>query len=138
MTTHLATLLLVDDTPDNLLLLSDMFTDDGYRVLCAESGDMALDCAHQEPPDLVMMDVRMPGMDGFEACRRLKGLDGMEDVPILFTSAHVTAEIWRNALASGGADVLSKPFTNLEVLTCVALHLRLQQLQRTVDSLHPA
>ncbi len=137
MTTHLATLLLVDDTPDNLLLLSDMFTDAGYRVLCAESGDMALDCAQQEPPDLVLMDVRMSGMDGFEACRRLKTVRALEAVPVLFTSAHVTAAIWRDALASGGADVLSKPFTNLEVLTRVALHLRLQQLQRTVGSLLP-
>ena len=124
MNTHLATLLLVDDTPDNLLLLSDMFTDVGYRVLCAESGDMALDCVHQEPPDLVMMDVRMLGMDGFESCRRLKALDDMTDVPVVFTSAHVTATIWRDALASGGADVLTKPFNHVEVLTRVALHLQ--------------
>ena len=138
MTTHLATLLLVDDTPDNLLMLSDMFTDVGYRVLCAESGDMALDCIQQEPPDLVLMDVRMPGMDGFEACRRLKQLESLKDMPVLFTSAHVTTAIWRDALASGGADVLTKPFTHLEVLTRVALHLQLQQLQRTVGPLHPA
>ncbi len=132
MNTDLKTLLLVDDTPDNLLLLSDMFTDTGYRVLCAESGNMALDCAQQSNPDLVMLDVRMPGMDGFEACRRLKELDVMKDVPILFTSAHVTAEIWRNALEAGGADVLTKPFTQLEVFTRVVLHLQLQQLQRAV------
>lgn len=134
MNTHLNTLLLVDDTPDNLLVLSDIFTDAGYRVLCAESGDMALGCAHQGPPDLVMMDVRMPGMDGFETCRRLKALDAMQDVPILFTSAHVTAAIWRDALGSGGADVLSKPFNHFEVLTRVALHLKLQYFQRVLTS----
>ncbi len=132
MNTHLATLLLVDDAPDNLLLLSDMFTDAGYRVLCAESGDMALDCVQQEPPDLVMMDVRMPGMDGFEACCRLKELASMKDVPVLFSSAHVTAAIWRDALAAGGVDVFVKPFNHVEVLTRVALHLQLQYLQRAV------
>ena len=108
----------------------------GYRVLCAESGGNGPQIArNQGQPDLVMlMDVRMPGMDGFETCRRLKVLATMKDVPILFTSANVTAEIWRDALASGGSDVLSKPFANLEVLTRVALHLQLQQLQRIVDS----
>ncbi len=133
MNTQLNTLLLVDDMPDTLLLLSDMFTNAGYRVLCAESGDMALDCAQQGQPDLIMVDVRMPGMDGFETCRRLKALEGMTDVRVVFTSAHVTAEIWSDAVASGGADVLSKPFTHLEVLTRVALHLQLQQFQRMVD-----
>jgi len=132
MNTHLPTLLLVDDTPDNLLVLSDMFTDADCRVLCAESGEMAIGCAQQGKPDLVMLDVRMPGMDGFETCQRLKALDDMTDVPVVFTSAHVTTEIWRDALASGGSDVLSKPFANLEVLTRVALHLQLQQLQRTI------
>ncbi len=138
MNSQLKTILLVDDTPDTLLLLSDMFMNVGCRVLCAESGDMALDCVQQRTPDLVMLDVRMPGMDGFETCRRLKTLEGMTDVPVMFTSAHVTAAIWRDALASGGADVLSKPFTHLEVLTRVALHLQVRNLQRPVYSFHPA
>lgn len=132
MKIQLKTLLFVDDTPDTLLLLSDMFTDAGYRVLCAESGDMALDCARQGQPDLVMVDVRMPGMDGFEACRRLKKLESMKDVPVLFTSAHVTSDTWRDALVSGGADVVTKPFIHVEVLTRVALHLKMQYLQRAV------
>ena len=134
MDTQLTTLLLVDDTPDNLLVLSDMFTDAGYRVLCAESGEMAIGCAQLGQPDLVIVDVRMPGMDGFETCRRLKGLVGMKDTPLLLTSAHVTAEVWRDALASGGSDVLTKPFTNLEVLTRVDLHLQLRYFQRTLAS----
>jgi len=135
MDTHLTTLLLVDDTPDNLLVLSDMLTDAGYRVLCAESGERALECAQLGQPDLVMVDVRMPGMDGFETCRRLKNLADMKETPILLTSAHVTSEVWRDALASGGSDVLLKPFTNLEVLTRVDLHLQLRHFQRTLASI---
>ncbi len=135
MDTHLTTLLLVDDTPDNLLVLSDMLTDAGYRVLCAESGERALECAKLGQPDLVMVDVRMPGMDGFETCRRLKSLVDMKEAPILLTSAHVTAEVWRDALASGGSDVLTKPFTNLEVLTRVDLHLQLRHFQRTLAAI---
>ena len=133
MNTPPVTLLLVDDTPDNLLVLSDIFMDAGYRVLCAESGEMAIGCVDQERPNLIMMDARMPGLDGFETCRRLKALIDMKDVPVLFTSAHVTTEMWNDALVSGGSDVLSKPFNNLEVLTRVALHLQLQQLQRTAN-----
>ncbi len=133
MNTYLTTVLLVDDTPDNLLVLSDIFMKAGYRVLCAESGEMAIGCVKQERPNLIMMDVRMPDLDGFETCRRLKALVDMNDVPILFTSAHVTAEIWNKALTSGGADVLAKPFFNVEVLTRVALHLHLQHLQRTTN-----
>ena len=134
MNTQPATLLLVDDTPDNLLVLSDIFMDAGYRVLCAESGDMAIGCVEREHPNLIMMDARMPGLDGFETCRRLKGMDMMKDVPVIMTSAHVTPEIWNNALASGASDVLSKPFNNLEVVTRVRLHLQLQHLQRTLAS----
>ena len=130
MNAHSSTLLLVDDTPDNLLVLSDIFLNAGYRVLYAESGEMAIGCVQKERPNLVMMDARMPGLDGFETCRRLKALVDMKDVPVIMTSAHVTAEIWNHALVSGGSDVLSKPFNNLEVLARVALHLQLQQLQR--------
>ncbi len=134
MNTDLATLLLVDDTPDNLLILSDTFIEAQYRVLVAESGEMAIVSAQHGLPDLAVVDVRMPGMDGFETCRQLKSLVGMNDVPIILTSAHVTAETWNNGLAAGASDVISKPFTNLEVLTRIALHLRLQQLQRTISS----
>lgn len=134
MKTSLSTLLLVDDTPDNLHVLSDMLTDAGYNVLVAESGEMALSCAQEGQPNLAMVDIRMPGIDGFETCRQLKFLGEMYDVPVLLTSAHVTTETWKDALAAGAADVLSKPFNNMEVLTRVALHLQLQQFQRTVTS----
>ncbi len=135
MTMPVSTLLLVDDTPDTLQMLSDLLTEAGYRVLCAESGEMALISAQHGCPDLVMVDVRMPGMDGFETCRRLKEFVHMKDIPVLLTSAHVTGEVWKNALAAGGSDVIVKPFNNLEVLTRVRLHLLLRHLQRTVTSM---
>ncbi len=138
MRTNSSTLLLIDDTPDNLLILSDLFDDVGYRVLVAESGEMGLDCMQQGHPNLVLVDIRMPGIDGFETCRRLKSLKDMHDVPVLLTSAHVAPDTWRDALAAGASDVIAKPFNNLEVLTRVSLHLQLQQLQRAVGLSLPA
>ncbi len=132
MNTDLTTLLLIDDTPDNLHILSDLLVDAGYHVLVAESGEMGIGCAQKGHPDLVLVDIRMPGIDGYETCRRLKALEDMQDVPVLLTSAHVEPETWRDALDSGASDVISKPFTNLEVLTRIALHLQLQHLHRTI------
>lgn len=130
MTTPQSTLLLVDDTPDNLLFLSDLFTNAGYRILCAESGEMAIDCARHGRPDLIVLDVRMPRMDGFATCQRLKSLPETESIPVVFMSAQVTPEIWREGLAAGGVDFLTKPFCQEEVFMRVSLHLQLQQLQR--------
>lgn len=138
MTTLQSTLLLVDDTPDNLLYLSDLFTDAGYHILCAESGEMAIDCARHGRPDLIVLDVRMPRMDGFETCRRLKSLVETETIPVVFMSAQVTPETWQEGLAAGGVDFLTKPFCYEEAVTRVMLHLQLQRLQRELaqGSLH--
>ena len=133
MTTPQSTLLLVDDTPDNLLFLSDLFTNAGYRILCAESGEMAIDCARHGRPDLIVLDVRMPGMDGFATCRNLKVLAETQTIPVVFMSAQVTPEIWKEGLAAGGADLLTKPFCYDEAVTRIALHLQLQRLKQKVE-----
>ena len=133
MTTPQGTLLLVDDTPDNLLFLSDLFTNDGYRILCAESGEMAIDCARHGRPDLILLDVRMPVMDGFATCRHLKSLPETKTIPVVFMTALVTPETWKQGLAAGGVDLLTKPFCYEEAVTRVALHLQLQQLKHKAD-----
>ena len=138
MTTPQSTLLLVDDTPDNLLFLSDLFTNAGYRVLCAESGEMAIDCARHGRPDLIVLDIRMPGMDGFATCRNLKALTETKTIPVVFMSAQVTPEIWKEGLAAGGADLLTKPFCYDEAVTRIELHLQLQHLRHRVSqATHP-
>ena len=137
MLTTQSTLLLIDDTPDNLHILSDLFDSVGYRILVAESGEMGIHCAEQGHPDLAIVDIRMPGIDGFETCRRLKLLPHMHDVPVLLTSAHVGPKTWRDALDSEASDVINKPFHNLEVLTRVSLHLKLRELQGTVQASLP-
>ena len=133
MTTPQSTLLLVDDTPDNLLFLSDLFTNAGFRILCAESGEMAIDCARHGRPDLIVLDVRMPGMDGFATCRNLKALAETEPIPVVLMSAQVTPDIWKEGLAAGGADLLTKPFCYEEAVTRISLHLQLQHLKKRVD-----
>ena len=133
MTTPQSTLLIVDDTPDNLLFLSDLFTNAGYHILCAESGEVAIDCARHGRPDLIVLDIRMPGMDGFETCRQLKSLAETESIPVVFMSAQVTPEIWQEGLAAGGADLLTKPFCYEEATTRIALHLQLQHLRQRVS-----
>ena len=137
MTTPQSTLLLVDDTPDNLLFLSDLFTNAGYRILCAESGEMGIDCARHGRPDLIVLDIRMPGMDGFETCRRLKSLAELEAIPVVFMSAQVTPEIWKEGLAAGGADLLTKPFCYEEAVTRIALHLQIRELRQRVSHATP-
>ena len=133
MTTPQSTLLLVDDTPDNLLFLSDLFTNAGYRILCAESGEIAIDCALHGRPDLIILDIRMPDMDGFETCRRLKSLAETDAIPVLFMTAQVTPETWKEGLAAGGVDLLNKPFCYEEAITRIALHLQIQRLKHMVD-----
>ena len=87
MTEPRADLLIVDDTPDNLRLLTDMLKQQGYKVRGARSGEMALRAAGSLPPDLVLLDINMPGMDGYEVCRRLKADDTTRGIPVVFLSA---------------------------------------------------
>lgn len=123
-------ILAVDDTQDNLRLLSSMLTVLGYKVRSVTDGRMALKASQASPPDLVLLDINMPEMDGYEVCQRLKA-DGLTcDIPVIFISALHEAVDKVKAFAVGGADYITKPFETEEVLARVQHQLSLQKLKK--------
>lgn len=101
-------LLIVDDTPQNLRLLSGLLRGN-YRISVAVSGREALELAAARPPDLILLDVSMPGMDGFEVCRRLKAAPATREVPVIFVSGLTVEEGRSRGIEAGGADFIVKP-----------------------------
>lgn len=126
-------ILVVDDNPVNLDLLSNMLMDRNYRVRVATNGRRALAAAKSRPPDLVMLDINMPEMDGYEVCRQLKADEGTEPVPIIFISALDEAMDKVRAFEVGGADYVTKPFQFEEVLARIENQLKLSRLQRDLE-----
>jgi signal transduction histidine kinase len=127
------TILIVDDTPANLGVLVETLGDAGYQLMVAEDGEEALAQTEQLQPDLILLDVMMPGIDGFETCRRLKGRPSTRDVPVLFmTALHETADKVK-AFAAGGVDYITKPIEHAEALARVQTHLTLRQLRRELQ-----
>jgi putative two-component system response regulator len=122
-------ILVVDDTPANLTLLAKMLGERGYRVRPVPSGSLALRAAASDPPDLILLDISMPEMDGFEVCRILKEDARLRDVPVIFISALTETEGKVKAFRRGGVDYITKPFQIEEVEARVATHLRLRNAQ---------
>ncbi len=122
-----ATILVVDDTPANLRLLTTMLRDGGYKVRPVSSGDMALRAIEAKAPDLVLLDVNMPGMDGYEVCRRLKADPRWTGIPVLFISALTDTADKVRAFQAGGVDYVGKPFQFEEVDARVRTHLELRR-----------
>jgi DNA-binding response OmpR family regulator len=118
------TVLVVDDTPESLGFLTDMLDGAGYTVLIATDGDSALRLVEQITPDLVLMDAVMPGVDGFEACRRLKQKPLMAHLPVIFMTGLSETEHVLEGLASGGVDYVSKPIVVEELLARMRVHLK--------------
>jgi two-component system, sensor histidine kinase and response regulator len=129
-------ILLVDDTPDNLRLLSAMLTDQAYDVRSVKSGSAALMVAQAEPPDLILLDINMPGLNGYEVCQRLKAEAATADIPIIFISALNEVFDKVKAFSVGGVDYISKPFQVGEVLARVENHLNRRRLQRQLQERH--
>ncbi len=127
-------ILIVDDIPDNLKVLGDILECDGYKVRPVTNGMLALQVAEKEKPDIILLDIMMPGINGYEVCRRLKENPKLNDIPVIFISAlNDTTDIVK-ALNSGGVDYITKPFQAEEVKARVATHLKMcrqkQELQR--------
>src|SRR4051794_11599252 len=101
MTVPAANILVVDDTPANLTLLCGILREGGYRVRPAPSGELALRAAAAEPPDLVLLDISMPGLDGFEVCARIKADPRLLEVPVIFMTAHTAVDDKVKAFAVG-------------------------------------
>ncbi len=126
-------ILIVDDVPENLRLLSQMLTEHGYRVRAVRNGSHALMAAQAAPPDLILLDIVMPEMDGYEVCRQLKEDERTRDIPVLFISALGDVENKLKAFNSGGVDYVTKPFQVPEVLARVRTHLTLRRLTRNLQ-----
>ena len=127
--TEKGTILIVDDSPENLKLLTDTLTPEGYRVISASSGEQALAAVAARPPELVLLDIRMPDMDGFEVYRRLKSRVESRDLPVILLSA-ITEMVRRvEGLKLGAVDFISKPFQIEELLARVQTQLELRRLR---------
>jgi diguanylate cyclase (GGDEF)-like protein/PAS domain S-box-containing protein len=122
--------MVVDDTPANLRLLDELLRQQGYQVRLFPRGVLALKAAAANPPDLILLDIMMPDMDGFEVCRQLKASPGLHDIPVIFISALADTDNKVNAFAQGGMDYVTKPFEEGEVLARVRTHLALYAMQQ--------
>lgn len=127
---ELSNILVVDDTPQNLHLLVDILTKYDYKVRPVPNGKLALSAAEINPPDLILLDIMMPGMNGYEVCRELKSNPKTKDIPVIFISAVNESVDKVRAFAIGGADYISKPFQMHEVLMRVKHQLALKSLQQ--------
>ena len=133
MTALSNTILVVDDTPTNLQLLLDTLEDAGYKALVATDGHEALERAVVGQIDLILLDVVMPGLNGFEVCQRLKQTPELQDIPVIFMTALSETEDKVKAFTVGGVDYIAKPFQEAEVLARVKTHLMLRHLHQTLQ-----
>jgi PAS domain S-box-containing protein len=124
-----ADILVIDDTPENLNLLSTMLIDRGYKVRSVTKGSTGIRGAQVMPPDLILLDVNMPQMNGYEVCAHLKADDRTREIPIIFISALEAVSDKVKAFQAGGVDYITKPFQIEEVLARIETHLTLRQLQ---------
>lgn len=134
---HKPTILIVDDVPGNIDVLAAVLRGE-YKIKAATSGDKALALAHTFHPELMLLDVMMPGMDGYEVCRRLKSDPRPRDIPVIFVTALSDEGNEEEGFAAGGVDYLTKPINpaivRARVKTHLALHLQQQQLEREVQA----
>jgi len=129
-------ILLVDDTPANLRLLTELLTQHDYHVRPASNGALALKSVAAKIPDLILLDVNMPGMDGYEVCRRLKADEKSSRIPVIFISAFGDTHQKVTGFEVGGIDYITKPFEAEEVLARVSTHLRLRQAEEALRNAH--
>ncbi len=135
-TQDIPNLLIVDDVLANLKVLGEILKKEGYKVRPVPTGQLALEVAQKEKPDLILLDIMMPIMDGYEVCSRLKKDKTLRDIPVIFISAlNETDDIVR-ALNSGGADYITKPFQAEEVKARVATHIKLYQQSKKLIELN--
>ena len=126
-------ILIVDDTPTNLEILVDFFAGQGFEVFVAMDGESALEQISHARPDLILLDVMMPGIDGFETCRRLKANSEMADIPVIFMTALTETVDKVRGFTVGAVDYVTKPIQHEEVLARVTTHLKLRRLQQHLE-----
>lgn len=128
-----ADILIVDDTPANLRLLTKILADKGYRTRPVTNGMRAIAAALAGPPDLILLDIGMPEMDGYQVCEQIKSHEQTRDIPIIFISALSSTEDKVKAFQAGGVDYITKPFEVEEVLARVKTHLALRSLSKDLE-----
>ncbi len=126
-------IMIVDDQPANLKVLSEILKERGYTVRPVPSGKLALSAATLEAPDLFLLDIMMPDMDGYETCKRLKEIPAIKDIPVIFISALDNTDGKVKGFEAGGVDYITKPFESTEVLMRVDKHLELHHLQKKLE-----
>ena len=132
-TARKTTILVVDDHPDDLRILLDHLRNAGLRTLIARNGEGALRQAARVRPDLILLDVIMPGIDGFETCRQLKQDKTTQNIPVIFLTGLTESVDKMKGLQAGGVDYVAKPFNNLELLTRVKTHLELRRYRENAE-----
>ena len=128
-----ARIMIVDDTPENLELLAEILQSRNHHVFQFPNGEMAFRAAENNPPDLFLLDIMMPEMDGFELCKRFKTSEKLRDIPVIFISALDDTENKLHAFSHGGVDYITKPFQEEEVHARVMTHLKLHQAQQQLE-----
>ncbi len=131
--TTTGTILIVDDTPVNLMVLLDHLEEYGYDVVVAQDAEEGIQRAELVQPDLILLDIMMPGMDGFAACHYLKSRESTRDIPVIFMTALADDDDKSRGFEAGGVDYVTKPFQIAEVLARVQTHLTLRNLQVQLD-----
>ncbi len=126
--------MVVDDTPENLRILVDMLTEEGYAARPTTEPEMAIEAALASPPDLILLDIRMPGMSGFDVCRKLKENETTADIPIIFVSALQALHDRVMGFEAGAVDYISKPIQREEVLARVKTHLELAAQRKLLEA----
>ena len=134
--TNKPTILVVDDNPTNLQVLLESLKRTGFKILVARTGESAIQQAEYGKPDLILLDVMMPGIDGFETCRRFKTLDAFKEIPIIFMTALTDTTDKLKGFQAGGVDYVTKPLQHEEVLARVVTHLTIRRLQQELRQQH--
>ena len=128
-------ILIVDDIPENISALAIALESEGYDIKTAAGGEQALQIVHHDSPDLILLDIRMNGIDGFETCLTLKKSDATKDIPVIFLTVSKEAEAVVKGFTCGGVDYIAKPFRQEEVCARVRTHLYLRALMKEKQKL---
>ena len=129
MNENIRTVMIVDDTPANLKILTEILRINGYRVVAFPNGEMAISAANKNPPSLILLDIMMPNIDGFQVCEELKNSINTKDIPVIFISALNNSKDKTEAFEKGGVDYITKPFQPEEVIARVKTHISIFEMK---------
>ena len=122
-------ILIVDDIPKNIQMAMNILKDEGYKMFYAKSGEMTLKLVNEHDFDLILLDIMMPDMNGFEVCTKLKNEEKTKNIPIIFLSGKDSSQDVEQAYECGGIDYVVKPFVTIELITKANSYVRLKQLE---------